>query len=103
MIQDHVWYQISLSSVHLVVGPAPLVTADMVYDTVKKIKPGKAAGSTEVIEMLFGGGGICMKVVVDLINLIIRNGKVPKDYKDNYIISLYKGKGGALTTDALRL
>ena len=103
MIQEFVWYQSSLSNAHLVVGPAPLVTADMVYDSVKKIKPGKAAASTGVVsEMFTAGGGICMKVANNLVNLINRDGKVPNDYEDSYIINLYKEKAGALTKDALR-
>lgn len=103
LIQEFVWYQSSLSNAHLVVGPAPLVTADMVYDSVKKMKPGKAAGSTGVVsEMFTAGGGICMKVATNLVNLINRDGKVPNDYEDSYIINLYKGKAGALTKDALR-
>ena len=37
-----------------------------------------------------------MKVVADLINSIIRDRKVPKDWEESYIINLYKGKGDAL-------
>ena len=95
--QEFVWDQSSLSTVHPVVSPAPLVSVDMVYDSVKKMKAGKAAGPTGVVsEMLIAGGESCMKVVADLINSIIRDRKVPKDWEESYIINLYKGKGDAL-------
>ena len=95
--QEFVWDQSSLSTVHPVVGPAPLVSVDMVYDSVKKMKAGKAAGPTGVVsEMLIAGGESCMKVVADLINSIIRDRKVPKDWEESYIINLYEGKGDAL-------
>ena len=95
--QEFVWDQSSLSTVHPVVGPAPLVSVNMVYDSVKKMKAGKAAGPTGVVsEMLIAGGESCMKVVADLINSIIRDRKVPKDWEESYIINLYKGKGDAL-------
>ena len=61
------------------------------------MKAGKAAGPTGVVsEMLIAGGESCMKVVADLINSIIRDRKVPKDWEESYIINLYKGKGDAL-------
>ena len=61
------------------------------------MKAGNAAGPTGVVsEMLIAGGESCMKVVADLINSIIRDRKVPKDWEESYIINLYKGKGDAL-------
>ena len=36
--QEFVWDQSTLSTVHPVVGPAPLVTVDMVFESVKKMK-----------------------------------------------------------------
>ena len=95
--QEFVWDQSTLSTVHPVVGPAPLVTVDMVFESVKKMKAGKAAGPTGVVsEMLIAGGERSMKVVADLINSINRDRKMPKDWEESYIINLYKGKGDAL-------
>ena len=95
--QEFVCDQSSLSTVYPIVGPAPLVSVDMVYDSVKKMKAGKAAGPTGVVsEMLIDGGESCMKVVADLINSIMRDRKVPKDWEESYIINLYKDKGDAL-------
>ena len=97
MNQEFVWDQSTLSTVHPVVGPAPLVTVDMVFESVKKMKAGKAAGPTGVVsEMLIAGGERCMKVNADLINSINRDRKMPKDWEESYIINLYKGKGDAL-------
>ena len=78
--QEFVWDQSALSTVHPVVGPAPLVTVDMVFESVKKMKAGKAASPTGVVsEMLIAGGVRCMKVVADLISSINRDRKMPKD------------------------
>ena len=92
-----------MSTADSVVGPAPQVSVDMVYDCVKKMKSGKAAGPSGVVsEMLIAGGVECVKVVADLINSIIRDGKVPKDWEYSYIVSLYKGKGDALCRENYR-
>ena len=95
--QEFVWDQSTSSTVHPVVDPAPLVTVDIVFESVKKMKAEKAAGPTGVVsEMLIAGGERCMKVVADLINSINRDRKMPKDWEESYIINLYKGKGDAL-------
>ena len=36
------------------------------------------------------------KIIADLMNAIIREGKVPVDWSDSIIVSLFKGKGDAL-------
>ena len=49
--------QSTLSTVHPVVGPPPLVTIDMVFESVKKMKAGRAAGPTGAVsEMLIADG-----------------------------------------------
>ena len=66
----------------------------MVHDSVKKMKSGKVAEPSGVVsEMAIAG---CTKVIADFINSIIRDGKVPKDWEESYIINLHKGKGDTL-------
>ena len=43
------------------------------------MESGKAAGPSRVVsEMVIAGGEECMKVIADLINSIIRDGKLPE-------------------------
>ena len=61
------------------------------------MKNGKAAGPSDgVAEILKAAPGICSKIIADLMNAIIPEGKVPSDQSGNIIVSLFKGKGGAL-------
>ena len=59
------------------------------YYSVKKKKSGKAAGPTEVNnELLTICSYMCMNIVADIIISIIRDRKVPKDWKQSHIINL---------------
>ena len=61
--QDYDWYQSYLSTARPVARPGFRLTTDMVYDSVKKIKSGKEAGSPGVgSEMLIADGEMCTKV-----------------------------------------
>ena len=61
------------SVVHPVIGPLPHITVDMVCDSVRKVKSGKAVAPSWVVRV-YVGREECMKVIVDLINSIIRDG-----------------------------
>ena len=56
----------------------------------KRLDPGV------ISEVVITDGEEYMKVIADLISSIIRDGKVPKDWEENYIVNVYKGKGDAL-------
>ena len=61
------------------------------------MKNGKAAGSSGIVsEMLKAAPDICCKIIADLMNAIICEGKCPADWSDRIIVSLFKGKGGAI-------
>ena len=61
------------------------------------MKNGTAAGSCGVVaEMLNAAPGICSKIIADLMNAIMPVGRVPADWSDSIIVSLFKGKGDAL-------
>ena len=58
------------------------------------MKNGKAAGrSGGVAEMLAAVPDIRSKIIADLMNTIIREGKIPADWSDSIFVSLSKGKG----------
>ena len=68
------------------------------------MKNGKAAGPPGVVgEMLKASPDICCKIIADSINAIIREEKVPADWSDSIIVSLFnKGKGDALDLNNYR-
>ena len=73
------------------------ITSEMVKKALSKMKPGKAAGpSGIVVEMIKAAGEDGVTLLRDLASAIIRNGKVPSDWEESIVISLYKGKGDAL-------
>ena len=83
-----------------VAGPAQLITPDGIL---KYLKNGKAAGPSGVVEeMLNTAPDICGKIIADLMNAIIREGKVPSDWSDSIIVSLFKGKRDSLDLNNYR-
>ena len=61
------------------------------------MKAGKAPGpSGIVVEMIRAAGDMGASMIRDLAVAIIRDGKVPSDWEQSFIVCLYKGKGDAL-------
>ena len=55
------------------------------------MKNGKAAGPSGVVaEMLKAAPDFCNKTIVDLMDAVMREGKVPADWSDSIIVSLFK-------------
>ena len=52
--------------------------------------------SVIVAEMLKAAPDICCKIIADLMNTIIFEGKAPADLTDSIIVGLFKGKGDVL-------
>ena len=78
-------------------GPPIPITNDMVKKAISKMKSGKAAGpSGIVVEMIKAAGDTGATMIGDLATAIIRDGKVPTDWEESFIVCLYKGKGDAL-------
>ena len=78
-------------------GPPIPITIDMVKKAISKMKSGKAAGpSGIVVEMIKAAGDTGATMIHDLATAIIRDGKVPTDWEQNFTVYLYKGKGDAL-------
>ena len=46
--------------------------------------------------MIKAAGGTGATMIRDLATAIIRDGKVPTDWEESFIVCLYKGKGDAL-------
>ena len=88
---DHLSHQSPVES-----PPIP-ITIDMVKKAISQMKAGKAPGpSGIVVEMIRAAGDMGASMIRDLAAAIIRDGKVPSDWEQSFIICLYKGKGDAM-------
>ena len=74
-------------------GPLPNINEETVNKAILKMKSGKAG---IVGKMILASNGACTRIITNLINAIIRSGRVPSDWNNSHIISLFKGKGDAL-------
>ena len=91
------WEPESLTEVYPVEGPAPHIPLELVIKAIKLMKCGEAAGTSRIIaEMLKASGVEGAQQIPDVIMDIIHLGKIPTEWEESIIISLYKGKGIAL-------
>ena len=91
------WDPNHLSDESPVKGPPIPITIDMVKKAISQMKAGKAPGpSGIVVEMIRAVGDMGASMIRDLAAAIIRDGKVPSDREQSFIVCLYKGKGDAL-------
>ena len=91
------WDPDHLSDESPVEGPAPEITLERVIKAIGSMKNGKAPGPSEIVaEMLKASRGAGAVLIRDLIASIIHDGKIPADWEESFIVSLYKGKGAAL-------
>ena len=83
---DHPSYQSPVE------GPPIPITTDMVKKAISQMKAGKAPGpSGIVVEMIRTAGDMGASMIHDLTVAIIRDGKVPSDWEQSFIVCLYKG------------
>ena len=88
---DHLSYQPPVE------GPPIPITIDMVKKAISQMKAGEAPGpSGIVVEMIRAAGDMGASMIRDLAAAIIRDGKVPSDWEQSFIVCLFKGKGDAL-------
>ena len=66
----------------------------MVKKAISQMKAGKAPGpSGIVVDMIRAAGDMGASMIHDLAAAIIRDGKVPYNWEQNFIVCLYKGIG----------
>ena len=87
----------NLPHVDPVAGTAQFITSDDILKSLRRMKNGKVAALSGVVaEMLKAAPDICCKIIADLMNAIILEGKVPADWSDSIIVNLFRGKGDVL-------
>ena len=71
--------------------------ADEVRAAIAKMKNGKAAGPSGVgVEMLKAAWEERVLWVTDLCNAVVREGRIPDDWRKSLMVCVYKGKRDAL-------
>ena len=90
------WDLNSLMAAYAMEGPAPHIPLEMVIKSIKRMKYGKAAGTSLIVtEMLKASGVEGGQQIRDLID-DIHFRKIFTEWEESIIISLYKDKGVAL-------
>ena len=81
------WDRDHLSNELLLEGLPIPITIDMVKKAISKMKSGKTAGPSGIgVEMIKAAGDTSATMIRDLANVIIRDGKVPTDWEQSFIV-----------------
>ena len=98
------WNPGGLPEVYPVEGPSePIITA-MVRKAINKMSPGKAAGLSGIVaEMLKAASPSGASMIRDLIENIIFENRIPSEWQESHIVSVYKDKGYALNRSNYKL
>jgi len=97
------WDRDSLEEVAMVSGPAERISMLEVQAALADMKCGKAAGPSGVVaEMLKAAGESGVEWMTELLNSIVKEGKVPSDWRKSWMVSVYKGKGDAMECGSYR-
>jgi len=101
--EEFAWNKESLGTEDAVAGPAEEITTSEVRTAISKMKSGKAAGPSGIAaEMLKAAGEDGVTWVTDICNSIVREGKIPSDWRKSWLVCVYKGKGDALDCGSYR-
>ena len=78
------------------IGPRPDIDSESVRRALRKMKNGKASGTSGVVaEMLLASGEIGIERLTELFNRVIREELVPEDWNTSTIVNCFKNKGEA--------
>eukprot|EP00914_Ancora_sagittata_P032957 GHVO01066539.1.p1 GENE.GHVO01066539.1~~GHVO01066539.1.p1 ORF type:complete len:181 (-),score=22.67 GHVO01066539.1:64-606(-) len=89
--------QEELTEVRRTEGPIENITASEVERAMKKMKKDKATGTSKVsIDLLKALGETDKEMVMELMELIWREEKIPEEWEKSEIVPIYKQKGDPL-------
>jgi hypothetical protein len=77
-------------------NPENLLEVTLIQLRAHSVMITKAISRMRLVEMLKPVGEVGAVLVPDLIVAIIAEGKIPSNWQESYIVSLYTGKGDAL-------
>ena len=79
------------------------ITIDMVKKAISKMKSGKAAGPSGIVEeMIKAAGDTGAIMICNLATASIGDGKVPSDWEQSFIVCLYKGRVMLWTEETIK-
>src|SRR5271163_4831826 len=97
------WDRDSLTEQPMVSGPAEFFSEEEVRRAIMKSGNGKASGPSGVVaEMMKGSRKPGVKRMTDICNQVVREGRIPDDWKRSWMVNVYKGKGDALECGSYR-
>jgi len=97
------WNKDGLEASDPVEGPAEEFTASEVRAAIAKMKSGKSVGPSGIAaEMLKAAGEDGVRWVTDICNAIVKEGRIPDDWRKSWMVCVYKGKGDALNCGSYR-
>ena len=100
---EFLWNPGGLSEIYPVEGPSEPITTAMVRKAINKMSLGKAADPSGIVaEMLKAAGSSGASMIRDLIEDIIFENRIPSEWQESHIASVYKGKGDALNRSNYR-
>ena len=84
-------------------GPSESITTAMIRKAINKMSLGKAAGLSGIVaEMLKAAGPSGANMIRDLIEDIIFENRIPSEWQESHIVSVYKGEDDALNRSNYR-
>ena len=104
LLNDEVsWNRSSLDSSDSNNNKCEPVTIEEVREAMNKMKWKKAAGPTGVsVEILKAAGLEGIEWITEVCNAVIRDGRIPEDWKKSWITAVFKGKGDAMNCSSYR-
>jgi hypothetical protein len=97
------WDKTSLEACTCNVTGCDPITEEEVKEAIINMKKWKAAGPTGVtIDLLRAAGIEGIKWLTEVCNAVIRDGRIPDDWKNSWITAVYKGKGDAMECSSYR-
>jgi hypothetical protein len=90
------WNKDGLKAIDAVEGPAEEFCECEVRAAIAQMKSGKAVGPSGIAaEMLKAAGVDGVRWVTEICNAIVKEGKIPDDWRKSWMVCVYKGKGDA--------
>ena len=101
--EEFYWDRDSLGEQCTVSGPAEQFSLEEVRRAIAKARDGKAAGPSGVVaEMLKACEEPGVKWMTNVCNAVVKEGRIPEDWKKSWMVNVYKGKGDALECGSYR-
>ena len=101
--EEFPWDENTLMKVKAVSGPSEKISLKEVMAAIKKTKNNKAAGPSGVVaDMLKAAGGMGIGWVAEMWNAVVKEGRIPEDWRRSWMGNVYKGKGDALECSSYR-